>query len=725
MPERPSFAFVVLHHMAADATRACVSALLALPMDGCGRHVIIVDNGSKDGSGKLLEWEFENNDEVTVLLSGENLGLARGFNLGCAWALEHLSPGFVTTLHSDVLVEDPGFVPWVLSQWDSAPFGVLGPDVVGARDGEHQSPKHMQIPTFEALCDLLDEDRRNGGSSVGAYARKMVGRLADGVRSLVDHDAKSDAAPRKRSTRHERPHDNVVLSSALLVFSRAFFETRPHAFNPATFLFYEDEILAYECMRDGIPLRYSPAYTVSHMGEVSLSASLPARYRREQTTARELARSRKVLCDLMMVDARATRFKGELHVNEALVSAAHIDYAWAGNPINASARSHGSLVSHYASGSRTQFFAWYASSGEVVLARRQGDGPWEMRPTGIYLDQRDARNAISLVVDGSGVLHVFVCSHNHPIVYARSAGPLALELQVIEVAHIAGSNVSRVWAERQASGDLVLVRGEGDKGQSLLVNRYLVREGVWTSPVELLRNVAPSWQAALDTAGRLHVVWQWDGAGQEASDDLCYVASTDAACDGFATSDGHGLDLPVARTQADVICQMTIGPGSPGTFALCVHRSGSPRVLVGRMGECDGRWLLYLPNALGWFSRTVIIPLKAPKAGPFPRPQAQPLLLARDDELFMVLRDDAEDAKARVVCIRHGVPSLVCDVTTSSVGAWEPTYDVNRWRREGVLEMPVQHVLFSPNNRNVLQVETPIFIVSANVENMGSDLRRI
>lgn len=59
--------FVVLHYQNLDVTQKCVNFLLKL--NGENKHIIIVDNGSPNGTGKILEEKYVLDSNITVILS--------------------------------------------------------------------------------------------------------------------------------------------------------------------------------------------------------------------------------------------------------------------------------------------------------------------------------------------------------------------------------------------------------------------------------------------------------------------------------------------------------------------------------------------------------------------------------------------------------------------------------------------------------------------------------
>ena len=92
----PELSIVVVNYNTREATSACLRSVLdASP--GVDLQLIVVDNGSVDGSVEAFRERFA---QVQVIEAGENLGFARGVNLGAraasgAWLLL-LNPDTIT-----------------------------------------------------------------------------------------------------------------------------------------------------------------------------------------------------------------------------------------------------------------------------------------------------------------------------------------------------------------------------------------------------------------------------------------------------------------------------------------------------------------------------------------------------------------------------------------------------------------------------------------------------
>jgi hypothetical protein len=75
-------------------------------------------------------------------------------------------------------------------------------------------------------------------------------------------------------------------------------------------------------------------------------------------------------------------------------------------------------------------------------------------------------------------------------------------------------------------------------------------------------------------------------------------------------------------------------------------------------------------------------------------PIARPQIMLGKAGALLVFRDEERGSKVSVASARdvaHGAWQ-VQDLTASSVGAWEPSYDTELWRRHGILSLFVQNV---------------------------------
>jgi GT2 family glycosyltransferase len=99
--------FIILSHERCDALRACLQHLLSL--DAIEQHeVIVLVNGSQDGSAQMLEQEgwAGRHANLRILISPDNLGAGGGRNHAAA----HATGDWLVFVDDDVLIKQPHFI---------------------------------------------------------------------------------------------------------------------------------------------------------------------------------------------------------------------------------------------------------------------------------------------------------------------------------------------------------------------------------------------------------------------------------------------------------------------------------------------------------------------------------------------------------------------------------------------------------------------------------------
>lgn len=91
---------IILNWNGHEMTAACIRSLLA--MDAQNLDILLVDNGSSDGSAEILTREFP---QITVLVQETNLGFAAGCNVGIRHAMAD-SAEYILLLNNDTIVDE-------------------------------------------------------------------------------------------------------------------------------------------------------------------------------------------------------------------------------------------------------------------------------------------------------------------------------------------------------------------------------------------------------------------------------------------------------------------------------------------------------------------------------------------------------------------------------------------------------------------------------------------
>jgi GT2 family glycosyltransferase len=95
----PKTAVVVLNWNSREMTAECIRSLLA--MDAADFEILVVDNGSSDGSAEMLPREFP---QIIVFPQERNLGFAAGCNVGMRHALAN-GAEYVLLINNDTIVD--------------------------------------------------------------------------------------------------------------------------------------------------------------------------------------------------------------------------------------------------------------------------------------------------------------------------------------------------------------------------------------------------------------------------------------------------------------------------------------------------------------------------------------------------------------------------------------------------------------------------------------------
>lgn len=227
----PAAAVVVVSWNTAALLDECLQALAADQRAGLAT-VVVVDNGSTDGSPELVEREHP---WATLVRAPGNVGYGPAVNLGArAVAAGREAPRWLAAANADVAVH-PGALRALVAAGDADPgVGALAPRLL-LPDGSTQHSLHpfptvatLAATTFPVLASVLPV----GGPLEGAWDP-------------------------------ERPTDVDWAHGALLLVRRGPFDAIG-GFDPARWLYAEDVDLCWRLARAGWRTRYEPAARVTH-----------------------------------------------------------------------------------------------------------------------------------------------------------------------------------------------------------------------------------------------------------------------------------------------------------------------------------------------------------------------------------------------------------------------------------------------------------------------------
>ncbi len=108
-------------HNRRDITLQCLASLAKIESDGLDVHIVIVDDGSTDGTSEAIRKEFPG---VEVVAGDGNLWFTEGTNVGVRAALKH-NPKYILTINDDA-VFDADFLRFMVETAEANERSVVG-----------------------------------------------------------------------------------------------------------------------------------------------------------------------------------------------------------------------------------------------------------------------------------------------------------------------------------------------------------------------------------------------------------------------------------------------------------------------------------------------------------------------------------------------------------------------------------------------------------------------
>lgn len=277
------FCFVVLHYLADEDTIECIESIEKLD-NSKDVSIVIVDNYSNNGSVERIEKFVASLDNCSIIKNKENLGFAKGNNIGYAYAIKMYPRACVIILNNDTIIKQKDFLKKIENSYHEHSFAVMGPDIISLVDKGHQNPLgkvpnketlKKQILKFEILLIL---------SKLGVY---NVFQKFFGNRKKID-------VVRTKKSPSKVLYDQA-LHGACLIFSPMFTAKMKEAFCPETFLYKEEFILQKICEKNNLKMFYDSCVEIYHKEDSSTNMIVSNAKDKREFLFKNLIESGKVL----------------------------------------------------------------------------------------------------------------------------------------------------------------------------------------------------------------------------------------------------------------------------------------------------------------------------------------------------------------------------------------------------------------------------------------------
>lgn len=251
--------FVILHYMVEEETCKCVE-YIRKRIDTKDYHIVIVDNASPDDSGKRIEKAFAESRDVTVILNKENLGFARGNNVGFFYAKQQWNPKYIVLMNNDVYLLERELFGKLEQEYSDSRFAVLGPLIMTGDGRCNVNPIRVKPMEKE---DVVKEIR--------LYRRKKIEYqyYLIGIKNFFYKIIKGNKASTiKKNKDYIERKENVQLHGCFMAFSQEYIE-KFDGLDDRTFLYREEAILYKHMLENHMKTVYLPDIMVFHKEDAS------------------------------------------------------------------------------------------------------------------------------------------------------------------------------------------------------------------------------------------------------------------------------------------------------------------------------------------------------------------------------------------------------------------------------------------------------------------------
>lgn len=286
--------FVILHYMTENETISSIESILN---NVVGRKkIIVVDNGSSNDSGSYLIEKYKDNIDVDVIISKDNVGFAKGNNIGYRYAVTTYNPDFIVIINNDVEIYQKDFIKKISDIYQEERYAILSPDIYSTFSKVHQSPKRLTSLTYDEVKKNYKKFSFYDRSKIFIPIKCFI-KECQTIKKFVQN-----LKFKSRNIDYEKIYYNVPIHGSCFIFSKDFINKRKNAFFEGTFMYYESEILDYECHRDNLKTMYNPDVKVNHHHSVSSAQSYKSELKRNRFLNKCMKDSLKSFLNIMEKD---------------------------------------------------------------------------------------------------------------------------------------------------------------------------------------------------------------------------------------------------------------------------------------------------------------------------------------------------------------------------------------------------------------------------------------
>ena len=300
--------FVILHYneKSLKDTYECVESIKRITNKKESK-IIIVENGSFDKSAENLIEKYKFDKMIEIVISKENLGFAKGNNLGCKIAIEKYFPEFLVVLNNDTYIEQEDFLKKLKLIYKIEKFHILGPYIFN-KNLEPQNPQVKLLTNIDEVEKALEKSKKIliniENTNVIYFFIESLKRIIESNKFL-EKIIKKILGKEKETVKYaNKKLKNIGLHGSCLIFSREYYKKYNNIFYPETFLYVEEDILYHRVLKDNLVSLYHPELKIFHKEDVSTDAMLFSSNQKKKFIIKNIIKSLEIYRDLLKNEKR-------------------------------------------------------------------------------------------------------------------------------------------------------------------------------------------------------------------------------------------------------------------------------------------------------------------------------------------------------------------------------------------------------------------------------------
>ena len=240
-----------MHYLSLKDTYKCISSINQ-SCKGSNYNIVVVDNASPNSSGNVLKNKYRNNPQINVILNSDNLGFAKGNNIGIEYARLNFAPEYIIVLNNDIEIIQKNFLDLIAVEHKRSNFAILAPKVLSPDGSVNQYPF---TPTDEVALykQIVLNTIKITLIKLGIYIKYL--EFKNKINS-----SRVNVQDQSKLVRQE----NVVFQGSCLIFTEQYFEEYMEGFDPRTFMYKEEQLLFLRLKKGHLRTVYNPKLRVCH-----------------------------------------------------------------------------------------------------------------------------------------------------------------------------------------------------------------------------------------------------------------------------------------------------------------------------------------------------------------------------------------------------------------------------------------------------------------------------